>query len=263
MDYEESGPGKLTLASLILVGLLVPILVASFLVFGLQSPLPPSGGSRTSVNASVVVKIPAGVGSNQSLNYERPTIKVVVGINNTVRWDQEDLIPHTVTSGSVPEGAKGFDSKNMEKGDSFTVTLAVPGTYAYHCVYHPGWMKGKIIVLAPQSGPGGGKTTSSARGSVNVILPNGVGSNPTLNFRPAEIVLVIGVNSTVQWVDQDPTPHTVTSISVPAGAKAFDSGIINMGESFTVTFTVPGTYRYDCTLHPGWMKGTIVVKSSS
>ncbi len=259
MDYEESKPGRLTLATLILVGLLVPILVASFLVFGLQSPLPPPGGSTTSVHASVVVNIPAGVGYNQSLNYERPTIEVVLGINNTIRWNQGDSIPHTVTSRSVPEGASGFDSKNMEKGDSFAVTLTVPGTYEYHCLYHPGWMKGTIIVLAPNGGQRSGTTTSQAGGSVSVILPNGVGSNPTLNFRPADIVLVIGVNSTVQWVDQDPTPHTVTSISVPAGAKAFDSGIINMGDAFTV----PGTYRYNCILHPGWMKGTIVVKASS
>ncbi|MDV3293762.1 MAG: plastocyanin/azurin family copper-binding protein [Nitrososphaerales archaeon] len=250
MDYEESKPGRLTLGTLILIGVLVPILVASFLVFGLQSPLPPPGGSTTSVQAGVVVIIPAGVGGNQSLNYERPTVNVVVGINNTIRWNQEDTIPHTVTSRSVPEGANGFDSKNMEKGDSFTVTLTVPGTYDYYCIYHPGWMKGTIIVLAP-------------KGSVSVILPNGVGSDPTLNFRPAEMVLVIGMNSTVQWVVQDPTPHTVTSISVPAGAKAFDSGIINKGDAFTVTFTVPGTYRYNCILHPGWMQGTIVVKSPS
>jgi len=262
LDYEESKPGRLTLATLILVGLLVPMLVASFLVFGLPSPLPPPGGSTTNAHASVLVKIPAGVGYNQSLNYQRAMIKVVVGINNTVRWDQEDAIPHTVTSRSVPEGATGFDSKNMAKGDSFTVTLTVPGTYEYYCLYHPGWMKGTITVLAPKGGQGG-TTTPLAGVSVKVILPNGVGTNPTLNFRPAKLVLVIGVNSTIQWVNQDSMPHTVTSISLPAGAKAFDSGIISARGAFTVTFTLPGTYKYNCLLHPGWMQGTIVVKSSS
>lgn len=256
MENEESGPGKLTVGTLVLVGLLVPLLIASFLVFGLQLPAPGGGGGTTGVQTSVTVNIPAGVASDPSLNFEPARITVVVGVNNTIKWVQQDAIPHTVTSTSVSSGAGGFDSKNLIKGDSFSVTLSVPGTYQYNCAYHPGWMKGTIIVMAPAS------ISTSSQGAVNVILPNEVGSNPSLNFKPANIVLVIGVNNTVQWVDQDPTPHTVTSTAVPAGAKAFDSGTINLGGSYTVTFTVPGTYKYYCTFHPGWMVGTIVVKAA-
>ncbi len=251
MENEESKPGTVTIATLILVGLLVPALVASFLVFGLQPSLGSPGGITTSVQKGVLVEIPTGVGSNSSLNYAPAAIKVVVGLNNTITWIQQDPIPHTVTSTLVPNGASSFDSSNMNKGDSFSVTLSVPGTYDYHCTYHPGWMKGSIIVLAQVSNQ-----------TVSVILPNGVGSNPTLNFNPMNIVIVIGVNNTVQWVDQDSVPHTVTSISVPTGAKAFDSGPLNLGQTFLVTFTVRGTYRYNCAFHPGWMVGSIVVKAS-
>ena len=253
-ESDESKPGTLTLATLILIGLLVPTLVASFLVFDLQPPLPTQGGSTTNTQTSVVVNIPAGVGSDQALNYEPARIKVVVGLNNTIKWTQEDPIPHTVTSTSVPSGASSFDSNSMNKGDSFSVTLSVPGMYQYACIYHPGWMKGSILVLPPVS--------SQSNKSVSVILPIGVGSNPNLNFKPANIVIVIGVNNTVQWVDQDSTPHTVTSTSVPTGANAFDSGTIKLGDTFSLTFAVPGTYRYDCTFHPGWMVGSIVVKAS-
>jgi len=64
----------------------------------------------------------------------------------------------------------------------------------------------------------------------------------------------------VTWTNDDLSAHTVTSTSVPSGAATFNSGIISAGQTYTMTFTVPGTYEYDCSLHL-WMKGTIVVKS--
>ena len=68
------------------------------------------------------------------------------------------------------------------------------------------------------------------------------------------IDVVIGVNNTVVWTNKDSTPHTVTSTT-----KLFDSGNMNAGDTFTFTFTTPGTYSYVCSYHP-WMKGTVIVK---
>jgi plastocyanin len=62
----------------------------------------------------------------------------------------------------------------------------------------------------------------------------------------------------VTWKNNDPVPHTVTSTSVPSGANSFDSGNMNGNATYTVTFTVDGTYQYKCTYHP-WMHGTINV----
>jgi len=96
---------------------------------------------------------------------------------------------------------------------------------------------------------------------VMIILPNGVGTNPSLNFQPPVVTVVIGVNNTVEWVDQDPVPHTVTSLS---GAPIpFDSKTMTKGNTFPFTFTVPGTYRYDCQFHPSYMLGTVIVKAAA
>jgi plastocyanin len=97
---------------------------------------------------------------------------------------------------------------------------------------------------------------------LTVKLPSGVGiQTNNLNFEPATITVVIGVNNTVSWVDQDSIPHTVTSL---AGApSSFDSGPLRQGSIFTQTFTVPGIYSYDCTFHPTFMKGTIIVKAAA
>ena len=97
---------------------------------------------------------------------------------------------------------------------------------------------------------------------ITVNLPNGVGiQTNNLNFDPATITVVIGKNSTISWVDQDSIPHTVTSL--PGAPSSFDSGPLGQGSTFTQKFTVPGTYSYDCTFHPAFMKGTIIVKAAS
>lgn len=256
MENKESRPSTLTVVFLIFIAVFIPILVAAYLVLDLQGP--PPGASASTAESGVTVIIPNGVGSNQSINFEPAKITVVVGVNNTVRWVEDDPVPHTVTSTSVPEGANSFDSANMDKGATFSVTLTTPGTYQYDCTYHPGWMKGTIIVIAESEQT---SATKEEGKSVSVVLPDGVGSNPNLNFDPAIITVVVGVNNTAKWISDDPIPHTVTSTSVPSGAKPFDSGNMNQGDTFSVTFTVPGTYEYYCVYHPGWMKSTIIVRS--
>ncbi|MDA4128202.1 MAG: plastocyanin/azurin family copper-binding protein [Thaumarchaeota archaeon] len=116
------------------------------------------------------------------------------------------------------------------------------------------------------SGPVGSpvsSTTTNSRtipiGTTEISLPVNVGLNESLNFNPPMIRVVIGINSTVIWINDDPIQHTITSSSVPPGAKRFDSGILNEGQEFSVTFTLPGIYKYYCTIHPDWMRGTIEV----
>jgi plastocyanin len=114
---------------------------------------------------------------------------------------------------------------------------------------------------APPSGGGG---TSPGAG-IKIIIPNGVNLNHALDFTPSTVVLVIGVNNSVTWVNQDTTDHTATFTVVPAGvtASSVSASDVPPGTSFgPVTFTVAGTYDYHCQFHPGWMRGTIIVKSA-
>jgi amicyanin len=100
-------------------------------------------------------------------------------------------------------------------------------------------------------------SSSTTGGStVNVSLPNGVGNSQGLNYAPASVSVAKG--GKVTWTNNDPVPHTVTSTSVPSGASMFDSGNMNANATYTVTFTVAGTYQYKCSYHP-WMHGTVIV----
>ena len=56
---------------------------------------------------------------------------------------------------------------------------------------------------------------------------------------------------------RDDIPHTVTDAD-----QAFKSKALDTDDSFSFTFTAPGTYDYFCSLHPH-MTGTIVVEASS
>jgi plastocyanin len=104
--------------------------------------------------------------------------------------------------------------------------------------------------------------SASNQTPVQVSIYNGSGNsaNPP-GYTPDTITLVIGVNNTVTWTNNDSVHHTVTSTGAPSGGL-FNSGNMNAGAACTHTFTVPGTYNYDCVYH-SWMTGTIIVKASS
>ena len=71
-------------------------------------------------------------------------------------------------------------------------------------------------------------------------------------FGPQSISVPVG--STVTWMNQDSTAHTVT-----ADDGSFDSGPLAQAATFSRTFDAPGTFTYHCAIHSS-MTGTIVVE---
>jgi plastocyanin len=78
------------------------------------------------------------------------------------------------------------------------------------------------------------------------------GSN---SYNPNPIEIKVG--DTVTWINNDSSPHTVTS----SNDSTFDSDIMRRGETFSFTFDNVGEYPYFCTLHPS-MVGTVIVTTS-
>ncbi len=73
-------------------------------------------------------------------------------------------------------------------------------------------------------------------------------------FSPRTVTINVG--DRVRWTNNDAIAHTATATS-----GAFDTGDLEEGESASVRFTIPGTYRYICTPHPT-MTGTIRVRAA-
>jgi plastocyanin len=108
-----------------------------------------------------------------------------------------------------------------------------------------------------------------ARGAgTGSIAPFTVGMGD-MAFMPAKIVVKVGQK--VTWKNSSEVIHNVVDdaskainkadIHVPDRGEPFDSGLMQPGQAFTRVFTVPGAYRYVCTLHEAnGMKGVVVVK---
>lgn len=74
-------------------------------------------------------------------------------------------------------------------------------------------------------------------------------------FAPASITVNEG--DTITWTNQDTAPHTVTTTS---GPQSLNSPYLSKGQSWSYTFSAPGTYEYYCTVHPD-MRARIVVRA--
>lgn len=70
-------------------------------------------------------------------------------------------------------------------------------------------------------------------------------------FAPAQMTVRPG--TTVTWVNNGPSPHTVT-----ADDGSFDSETLQPGQSFSFTFANAGTFSYHCEIHPS-MTGSVIV----
>lgn len=121
------------------------------------------------------------------------------------------------------------------------------------------------MVAANTASPNASVCGSSAAGGqspvqVSIYSGSANSANPP-GYTPDSITLVVGVNNTVIWTNNDSVHHAVTSTSAPTGGD-FNSGNMQPGVTCTHTFTVPGTYQYDCVYH-SWMTGTIIVKASA
>ena len=76
--------------------------------------------------------------------YQPANIKVHVG--TTVTWTNQDTMPHTVTFRSSMNGRSMMGSSMMQRGQSFSFTFRIPGTYQYYCTVHPSMVATVTVV---------------------------------------------------------------------------------------------------------------------
>lgn len=93
-------------------------------------------------------------------------------------------------------------------------------------------------------------------GSISIV-PGASSPNNVNFYQPSQ--KNIPINSTLIWVNNDSSLHTVTATnSTNTDSQVFDSGIINPGQIWQHKFKQLGLMEYYCTLHP-FMKGIVNV----
>jgi plastocyanin len=100
-------------------------------------------------------------------------------------------------------------------------------------------------------GPVGSVTVGNDGRIVFISAHNG-------SANPAVDTVAVGGTVTWTWTNNQGISHSIESI----GSPSFTSSRImsGNGQSYSVTFTTPGTYQYDCAVHGPQMTGTIVVR---
>ncbi len=192
------------------------------------------------------ISILAGSAEQGNPDYEPDVAYVPQGY--VIEWVNNDELAHTVTS-SLDAGDT-FDSGMISAGDKFRLDTSELdlGEYEYICLVHP-WMIATIVIEEPQEPV-----------ITEVIIPAGAGVQQIgqIYYDPQDIS--VPIDTTVQWINEDETIHTVTSGAPDLGASGiFDSSIIDAGNSFTYTFDSTGTFDYYCIVHP-WMIGSVTAE---
>jgi plastocyanin len=90
--------------------------------------------------------------------------------------------------------------------------------------------------------------------------PAGAVSVSIKNYAFAPAALTVASGTKVTWTNFDTAPHTVT---ISSGPVTFSSPTLQKGDTFTYTFTTPGTYAYYCAVHPDMTAKVIVTGSTS
>jgi len=100
------------------------------------------------------------------------------------------------------------------------------------------------------SGLAGGALIARAQSPASAVLID------NFTFNPQQLTVKAG--TTVTWTNKDDIPHGIASAN-----NAFSkSKALDTDDSYSFTFTTPGTYAYFCYIHPH-MTGTIVVESAT
>lgn len=219
-------------------------------------PAPPAQAGVTQITML------AGASVSGNPDYNPDDAKVPLG--NKVVWTNADTSPHTATSGKGgddPNSGKAFDTgiiNGGEKSKEIEIKGKVGDVIPYYCQVHP-YMKSQLTITEAEKGGSGGG--AAAPSGPTITIPSGASIQGNPSYNPADLKVKKG--DTIRVSNADTAPHTVTSGTGgddPNSGKAFDSSIINAGESAKIETAnlAAGDYPYYCQVHP-YMKGKLTV----
>jgi len=151
----------------------------------------------------------------------------------------------TVSSPSVASNATGVSAVTVTAGGVIgpIVITATAGTLAGS----PLTFNASAVAVTP------------APASANVTVGNNLfRSNRNSTTNPAVDTVAVDGTVTWSWVGTGVVTHSVDSEGSPGFT---DSNLLTgAGRTYAFKFVAPGRYQYTCSVHPGQMTGTIVVR---
>lgn len=90
--------------------------------------------------------------------------------------------------------------------------------------------------------------------------PGGLVVAPATMYVPTSVTIARGTQ--LQFANVDDISHSLTDACFSCTTPRFDTGLIGFGRVVAVAGTeklAPGTYAFNCILHAGIMRGSLVV----
>jgi plastocyanin len=201
------------------------------------------------------------------------------------------------TPGNTYDGTGFANSGLLTKGKTWSRTFTRPGTYHYLCLIHGEPMDGYVLVH-PRPRPAQGKLYIVLTGGDQMAGNDKSNVTSDMAFYPQRLTIHVGdtvewmgffhtvafgpealrdqleKNFLVRTPQQSGPPLLVFNpkVAFPSGRHTYNgtgfvsSGILALNApqnskvppTYRLTFTRPGTYQYDCLVHPN-MEGSITV----
>lgn len=190
----------------------------------------------------------------------------VAGYGHYHVWVDTEEMPSSLAGLVLMPGTNAF-TLNLSVWGEGEHTIRIEPAQNDHTMYDPATsVTFTVTVEAAEASP---ETGVAAPGAAEVTVQ----MTDQLRFSPADLTIALG--QTVTWINASAMPHTATDdpaqnpvpsahpefVQLPDGADAWDSGLLQPGESYSHTFDVAGTYHYFCLPHAlSGMLGTITVE---
>lgn len=184
----------------------------------------------------------------------------------TVTFKNDGKVKHNVHFYDKKDGntlATGAEGAILDGGKTETLTFTTPaaGSYYFQCDLHPDQMNGKFEVKEGAAVPGGGGAAAgggAASGATKVVATDNQFDKKTLDA-------AAGKEFVVDFQNNGKIKHNLHFYDKQNGntlATGAEGAIIDGGKSETLKFTPPGpgTFWYQCDLHPDQMNGKLNVK---
>jgi len=185
---------------------------------------------------------------------------VEAGKETTISVQNNGKAVHNFHILGVQDSA-GSDIKTelLQPGASAKLTFAIgtAGSYKFQCDVHPTEMIGNITVTPSNSAATAATAASGPAGNAEVELTT------DNKFSKTTITVEHGVSSALQVQNKGTALHNwhVLNQKNPDGSDIKTELVVG-GTNATITYQLdqPGTYPFQCDVHPAEMKGNLVVK---
>jgi plastocyanin len=236
-----------------------PILVAGGVAFVAAGVLAFTFGDRPPEKAGEhAVASPPVALTAKGLKFEQSQLTVRGGGKAVVAFTNDDAgVPHNFvlfkgTSATAPQLFRGAPVTGPGQ-TRYTFPAPPPGSYFFHCEFHPATMSGTLTVTAGGAGAG-----QSSGGQALQVTAKSLAFNPTSLSAPG------GGTVAIHFVNDDPQiPHNIVVFDgADATAKPLFRGAPVTGPGsadYSFKAPPPGTYFFHCEFHPTTMKGTIKI----